>query len=141
MKQDKWYILAGRYLRQYLSTALMFGGFAAIFGIVFRLYDLETEAVLYAAGLSALLAAAVLSVHFFFYLKRHRERMRLLQNIDLLAEELPVPKTLAEDDLQKMIWELKRILDFNITRRQTEYRESVDYYTTWCIKSNRPYLR
>lgn len=99
MEKDKWYKILGCYLRQHLSTVLIFLGFIGIFSIIFRLYDLEVEAVLYAAGLCILFAVIVLSLHFFFYLRKHRERMRILKNIRLLVDEIPEPKTLAEDDL------------------------------------------
>ena len=138
MKQDKWYYVLGRYLRQHLPSAAVFLGFAVIFTAIFRLYDLETEAVLYAAGLCFLFGAAVLTVHFIFYWKKHRDRMRILQNIRLLVDELPEPATLAEEDLQEMIRELKRLNEVTETARQTERRESLDYYTTWVHQIKTP---
>ncbi|MGI6177594.1 MAG: sensor histidine kinase [Eubacterium sp.] len=138
MKQDKWYHILKRYLRQHLTSFAVFLCFAAIFAAIFRLYDLETEAVLYAAGLCLLFGAAVLTVNFIFYLKRHREMMRILANIRLLANELPEPETLAEEDLQKMICELKRLSEATETAWQTERRESLDYYTTWVHQIKTP---
>ena len=138
MKQDKWYYVLGRYLRQHLPSAAVFFGFAVIFTAIFRLYDLETEAVLYAAGLCLLFGAAVLTVHFIFYWKKHRERMRILQNIRLLVDELPEPATLAEEDLQEIVRELKRLNEMTETARQTERRESMDYYTTWVHQIKTP---
>ena len=69
MDRDKWYKILGCYLRQYLSVTLIFFGFIGIFSMIFRLYDLKVEAVLYASGLCFLFAAIVLSVHFFFYVR------------------------------------------------------------------------
>lgn len=138
MKKEKWYEILGGYVRQHLTIVLVFLGFAAIFGIIFRLYDLETEAVLYATGLCILLALAIFAVHFIFYCKKHNERMRILKNIRLLTDELPEPKTLAEDDLQDMILELKRLLEVTETNRQTDRRESLDYYTTWVHQIKTP---
>ncbi len=138
MKQDKWYKILRRYGRQYLPTILVFFVFVAIFGIIFRLYDLETEAVLYASGLCILFALATLIVHFIFYLKKHQKHMRILKNIRLLTDELPEPKTLAEEDLQEMVRELKRLLETTETARQTEFRESLDYYTTWVHQIKTP---
>ncbi len=138
MKQDKWYKILCRYGRQYLPTILVFFVFVAIFGIIFRLYDLETEAVLYASGLCILFALATLIVHFVFYLKKHQKHMRILKNIRLLTDELPEPKTLAEEDLQEMVRELKMLLEVTETARQTEFRESLDYYTTWVHQIKTP---
>ena len=138
MKQDKWYHILGRYLREHLPSGAVFLGFVAIFAAIFRLYDLETEAVLYAAGLCLLFGAAVMTAHFIFYLKKHRERMRILQNIRLLVDELPEPGTLAEADLQEMVRELKRLNEVTETARQTERREILDYYTTWVHQIKTP---
>lgn len=138
MKQDKRYRLAGRYLRQYRAVALVFLGFAGIFSLVFGLYELEVEAVLYSAGLCCLFGAAVLSLHFFFYLRDHMRRMRILKNICLSTDELPPPKTLAEEDLQEMILALKHALEENETERQAQARESMDYYTTWVHQVKTP---
>ena len=66
MKRGKWYVILGRYFRQHLSTALLFFGFVSIFSVIFRLYDLETEAVWYASGLCFLFAAVVICVPFFY---------------------------------------------------------------------------
>ena len=138
MKQEKWYHILEHYLRQHLSVTLMLLSFVAIFAAIFRLYDLETEAVLYATGLCLLFALVVITVYFIFYLKEHQERMRILKNIRLLVDELPEAKTLAENDLLAMIRELKKINEVTETTRQTDRRESLDYYTTWIHQIKTP---
>lgn len=138
VKNEKWYSILGSYLKQYRMTALMFLLFAGIFAMIFSLYDLEMEAVLYAIGLCLLLTIVVLSVHFFFYWKRHKERRRILQNIQIMIDELPEPQTLAEADMQEMLHEQRRILDANLTSWQIERRESIDYYTTWVHQIKTP---
>lgn len=138
VKKEKWYSVAGSYVKQYRMTVLMFLFFTGIFTMIFSLYDLEAEAVLYALGLCLLLTIVVLSIHFFFYLKRHKEHQRILQNIQLMINELPEPKTLAEADLQEMLRALKRILDANLTSWQAERRESIDFYTTWVHQIKTP---
>ncbi len=138
MKQEKWYAIVGCYLKQYRFTALLFLAFAGIFAIIFSLYELETEAVWYASGLCALLAAVVLSVHFFFYWKRHQECRRITRNVQIMLDQLPGPKTLAEADLQEMLKEQRRILDAALTNWHTERQESMDYYTTWVHQIKTP---
>ena len=138
MDRDKWYKILGCYLRQYLSVTLIFFGFIGIFSMIFRLYDLKVEAVLYASGLCFLFAAIVLSVHFFFYVRNHCERIRILKNIRLLADELPEPKTLAEKDLQEMNRVLKQLLEISETERKAEKKERLDYYTTWVHQIKTP---
>ena len=126
------------YLKQRRMVMLMFLCFSGIFAFIFYLYELQTEAVLYAAGLCILLSAVVLPIHFFFYQKRHRDCERILPNIPLLIDELPAPKTLMEYDLQKMLYEMKRISETNLTNWQAERSESMDYYTTWVHQIKTP---
>lgn len=138
MKEEKWYHIFGKFLWQYRLTALMFLMYMAIYAMIFFLYNLEIEAVLYAAGLCVLLTMVVLSVHFISYRKMHEKRRHILQNIQLMLDELPEPKTLAESDYQELLFELKRISDSNLTTWQNEQRENMDYYTTWVHQIKTP---
>lgn len=138
MKKERWYNILGAYLKQHRLTYLMFLCFTLIFVFIFSLYELETEAVLYAAGLCVLVSLVLLPVDFFFFTKRHKECMRMLPNISLMLDELPKAKTLAESDLQDMIHEIKRLLDTTLTILQTERTESVNYYTTWIHQIKTP---
>ncbi len=136
-KEQKEHLLY-KYLYQHRYTALMFFCYIGIFAIIFSLYNLETEAVFYAAGLCILLSAIVLSIQYIFYKKRHLQRMRILKNIDLSADKLPEPRTLAESDYQDMIIALKHLCDQYWTDWQNERSESMDYYTTWVHQIKTP---
>lgn len=138
MENEKWHKIIGSFLRENSHLFLIFGGFIGIFSVVFWLYDLETEAVFYASLLCLLLALTLLSIHFIFYVRDHRERMRVLKNIRLLLDGLPEPKTLAEKDLQAMTHALKHDLEMTETQWQTERKESLDYYTTWVHQIKTP---
>lgn len=138
MDQKKWYQILVRYVRQNLSVVLAFFVFIGIFSVMFRLYDLETEALWYASALCFLFATVVGSVRFFFCVREHRERMLILKNIHLFTDELPEPKTLAEEDLQEMLRELKHISEVSETGRENDQRESMDYYTTWVHQIKTP---
>ncbi len=130
--------LFARYLWQSRLPICLFLAYSLIFAAVFSLYDLETEAVLYAFSLSMLLYAFVLSVHFFFYRKSHKERMRILKEISLFTDALPKPATLAEADYQEMVRQLKKLLDESVTCRQNDLQESMDYYTAWIHQIKTP---
>lgn len=126
------------YIKQYRKTALMFVAFSGIFAVVFSLYNLEAEAVIYSAVLCLLLATAVLTVNFCSYKKRHIERMDLLQNIEITSDDLPEPKTLLEKDCLAIINKLKKLLSDSITLRSSEQRENIEYYTTWVHQIKTP---
>ncbi len=138
MENDKWYHVLKWYIKQYRLSLVMFIVFVCIFAVVFSLYNLEMEAVLYAAGLCLLFSVIVLSVRFVSYLKQHRQRQRIIKNISILADELPEPKTLCEADLQEMIVELKQTLDLTVTQWQTKWNDSIDYYITWAHQIKTP---
>lgn len=138
MEKEKRFYILGAYLKQHRMTIIMFLCFTGIFAFIFSMYELETEAVLYAAGLCLLLSLAALPVNFFYYQKRHKECIRILPNISLMIDKLPAPKTLAENELQDMLYEMKRLLDEALTRCRTERRENMDYYSTWVHQIKTP---
>lgn len=138
MKEEKWYHILKYYLRQHRWAVLMFLAFTEIYALVFSLYELEVEAVYYAAALCMLLALVVLPPHFLSYLKKYRNRRWILQNIQLQAVELPKPQTLAERDYQEMVRTLKQLSDENRNGWQNERRESMEYYTTWVHQIKTP---
>lgn len=127
-----------KYIKQYRYTVLMFLIFSGIFAMVFSLYDLQAEAVIYGAGLCLLLTAAIVPAHFYFYLKKHRERADLLQNIEIVSENFPKPDTLSEEDYWDMVLKLKRLLNESITAKNNQQRENVEYYTTWVHQIKTP---
>ena len=51
MEEEKWYGILWQFLWQRRRTAALLAAFAGIYAVVFYLYDMETEAVLYAGGL------------------------------------------------------------------------------------------
>lgn len=138
MKEEKGYHILGRFLWQYRRTGLMFLVYCLIFSVIFSLYELEVEAVLYGAGLCCLLTAALSIRKFRRYLAEHRARRRILENVGILLDELPEPQTLAEADYQEMLRKLKTVFDENLNGWQNERRESMDYYTTWVHQIKTP---
>ncbi len=138
MKQEKVYYIFGRYVREHLAAAGLFAAFVVIFAVVFSLYNLPVEAVLYGGGICLLLAAVVLSVNFHFYRIRHLERVRMLENVHILSGEPDAAKTLGEEDFEAMVKKLKRLLDESETARRDEAKESMDYYTTWVHQIKTP---
>ena len=138
MKRKTGFDLFNKYVKEHLAPAALFAVFAAIFAVIFGLYNLPVEAVLYAAGLCVLLGAVCLISGFIRYYKRHREMLRILENVQILSGELEGGKTLAEEDLTAMVKKLKRLLDESETARRDDAKESMDYYTTWVHQIKTP---
>lgn len=127
-----------KYLKQYRASALMFCLFTAVFAVVFTLYDLKAEAVLYASALCAAVSFIVLTVHFIFFRRKYLERRRLIDNITLLTESLPEPCSPFEEQYNEMLEQLRSVCYENQSRFDRERRDSVDYYTTWVHQIKTP---
>lgn len=138
MEGKKWYRILWGYLRERAFTALLFAVFTAIFALIFSLYDMEAEAVLYAAALCFLVAAVLLACRFARYFREHRKRQRILKNIEIEYDKLPEGRTLAEKDYLDMIGELGRINIGHLTEYKEKEQENIDYYTTWVHQIKTP---
>lgn len=138
METEKWYHVLGKYIWQCRGGAVLFWVSVGIFAGIFTLYRIETEAVLYAAGLCLLVFSVTLAIGFYRYWKGHRERRRILENVEILTDRLPPPGNLMEADYQEMVRKLRKINDVNMTAWQNERRESMDYYTTWVHQIKTP---
>ena len=87
--------LIADYLRQYRFYGIMTVIFAAVFALVFYLYDLKFEAVLYALVICAVIGLAVLIINFINFAVKRKKRMLFMYNISITDESLPEPKNLV----------------------------------------------
>lgn len=130
--------LIADYLRQYRFYGIMTVIFAAVFALVFYLYDLKFEAVLYALVICAVIGLAVLIINFINFAVKRKKRMLFMYNISITDESLPEPKNPVESDYIMMIEKLRKINRDNMTAYQTERSEALDYYTTWVHQIKTP---
>ena len=136
--RKSWYSVLGSFLARRWAGLLLFLACAGIFALVFSLYDLELEAVLYAGGLCLLLLLAVLAADFCRSLARRRRYEEIFRNLPLLPEELPAARTVEEADLQEILKELGRRMEAALTEWENWRQESMDYYTTWVHQIKTP---
>lgn len=126
------------FLWQYRRSGLLFLLFTGIFALVFSLYDLEVEAVFYAAALCALAGVLILAARFFRFWRRHRAYREMLENLPLLPDVMPEPETLAERDLTDLLERLQEIREQELTDWRNREQESEDYYTAWAHQIKTP---
>lgn len=136
--RKSWYSALGSFLARRWAGLLLFLACAGIFALVFSLYDLELEAVLYAGGLCLLLLLAVLAADFCRSLARRRRYEEIFRNLPLLPEELPAARTVEEADLQEILKELGLRMEAALTEWENWRQESMDYYTTWVHQIKTP---
>ena len=115
------------FLWQNRRSGMLFLLFTGIFALVFSLYDLEVEAVFYAAALCALAGGLFLVAFFFRFWRRHRAYREMLENLPLLPDALPEPETLAERDLTNLLERLQEIREQELTDWRNRQQESEDY--------------
>lgn len=138
--RKSWYSVLGSFLARRWAGLLLFLACAGIFALVFSLYDLELEAVLYAGGLCLLLLLAVLAADFCRSLARCRRYEEIFRNLPLLPEDLPAARTVEEADLQEILKELGLRMEAALTEWENWRQESMDYYTTWGSSDQNPHL-
>lgn len=117
-----------------LSAALMVG----ILFVVFYLYALPWEAMLY--GL-LLCTAALLMVHavgFYRYRKRHRRLEALCRRTEWEPGELPEAEDLLEEDFARLYESLSDAYRKLETDARISHTEAADYYTMWVHQIKTP---
>ncbi len=126
------------YLFCHRATFLLLACCAGIFALVFSLYALPAEAVLYASLLCLVLSILLALLRFPAWYRRHRE-LRIMQNsILLMTNQLPQPANLIETDYQELVLSLNRLYSQKITAEQMAKTDLMDYYTTWCHQIKTP---
>lgn len=131
-----------RILLQFFWEQRMVGLFLvlaiSIFALVFSMYDIKLEAILYASMLCLTAGLLFEGVHLISYLRRHTEQQKRLQGLPISYIELLPPRTLAEQDLQAMVQKLGEQYTAVTTDWQRQQKESLDYYSAWVHQIKTP---
>ena len=131
-----------RVLLQFFWEQRMVGLFLvlaiSIFALVFSMYDIKLEAILYASMLCLTAGLLFEGVHLISYLRRHTEQQKRLQGLPVFYSELLPPHTLAEQDLQEMVQKLGEQYTAVTTDWQRQQKESLDYYSAWVHQIKTP---
>ena len=136
--RESWLTVLGHYLLRCWKAMALCLACVCVFALIFSLYDLETEAVLYAGALCLLLLFLVLAAGFVRCLRHHRRYEEVFRSLPLLPEELPPAGTVEEADLQKLFAELGRRMEAALTEWENRRQESLDYYTVWVHQIKTP---
>ncbi len=138
MKSENTFILFFKYLKEYRFYVLTLVIFALIFAGIFALYDLQTEAVLYASALCLTIGSIIIIINFIQFLRRRIERRQLFENIQIMTQKLPEPINCTEADYVAIIERLREIMRDDLLRYQSERTDIMDYYTTWVHQIKTP---
>lgn len=130
--------IAYGYIKQNIKIMLLLISFAIVFCIVFSLYNLEIEAIYYSIILCAFIGLIYLSINFIFYYKKHIQLYKLQNNISISLENLPLPKTLIEEDYTNLILNLNKEYKTYISKSDIAKSNMLDYYTMWVHQIKTP---
>lgn len=130
--------LFGQYLRLHRKSAVLFLAFVLIYAVVFSLYRLPLEAVLYAGGLCLLAFAVLAGLDFWRFRARHMQLADLRKRVFLGVDGMPDPADLIEEDYQaalRALWDDRARM---VSRADAAMSDMRDYYTLWAHQIKTP---
>ncbi len=127
-----------KYLAEHIKYIIMFLLFFTVFAITFALYGLPLSAVIYPFCICFVVLCGFLIFDFLKERKKHNELVRLVNNIEVLADNLPETENILEEDYQQLIFELKKRFNEFKTENNEKYSDMINYYTVWAHQIKTP---
>jgi signal transduction histidine kinase len=126
------------YLRFHIKSIILFLIFTGVFCTVFFLYDIDLDAVFYAAALCFVLALMITAIGFIRFIKKHYALVEMQDNIVISLDKLPEPQTLIEKDYRIMLDILYKQKCRTESDKAMTITEMTDYYTIWVHQIKTP---
>ena len=117
---------------------IIFTGIVVIFGILFYLYDIPFDAIIYGCELSFVWSAVCLFIDFYKYYKRHKLLYINREQFFDDAEQLPEHMDIIEYDYQELAKELYQAKQELISKNRIAKKELLDYYGMWVHQIKTP---
>jgi signal transduction histidine kinase len=130
--------ILGLYIKSRLKVIFAFCLFILIFLIVYYLYHLPLEPIVYSLELVTALALIFGIFDFLTYYRKHKLLYLLLPCITTDVDKLPHAKELIEIDYQKLITALYLDRTQLVSQSDNKQTEMVDYYTLWAHQIKTP---
>lgn len=138
MKKSYFLTMMFYYCREKIKIIIKFFIFIMIFFLVYSLYHLPLEPVLYAALLVTMVAFLFSLYDFNLYYNKHMMLKDIQSSVKSKFDKLPEPKSLIERDYQDIIeaaYNENSKLQYNADKKLSEM---VDYYTMWAHQIKTP---
>lgn len=126
------------YFRQRAIPTVLYFVFAAVFAVVFVLYDLPFKAVLYPYLICLFIGAVVVAIDCLRIYKKHKTYN---EQKDFPAAVMTFPDSAAdvtENDLLAVIAELRTQISREIARNDARFKETNEYYSLWAHQIKTP---
>ncbi|MFL0245562.1 sensor histidine kinase [Candidatus Clostridium stratigraminis] len=138
MKKTDVFNFINSYFIIHLKEIILLAVFCFIFALVFSLYNLPLEPVIYAIVLCANLLIIFLIVDFSKLYKRHKLLQNLKSSAALNFDSLPEPKDITERDYYDLfaaVYKEKLQISYNA---EVSRSNLIDYYTLWVHQIKTP---
>lgn len=126
------------YLKNKRKDILLFCLFITVFAVVFMLYNLPLEPIVYATLLCTCLGIMFSGVDFWQYYKKHSLLSELEASITLSIDSLPAAGHLLELDYQNLLKTVHRDKMQLVSKADSARTDMVDYYTLWAHQIKTP---
>lgn len=117
---------------------IIFTGIVVIFGILFYLYNIPFDAIIYGCELSFVWCAVCLFIDFYKYYKRHKLLHINREQFFDDAEQLPEHMDIIEYDYQELAKKLYQAKQELISKNRIARKELLDYYGMWVHQIKTP---
>ena len=126
------------FLKSKRTTLLLWLIVTGIFFLVPMLYDMP----LYATGYASILALVCLLIGFLLsyarFCQKHQTLKQMQKSVLYNLDALPEPKDPVEQDYIDLITLLFNEKQHFITKKEEEWKETIDYYTLWAHQIKTP---
>lgn len=128
----------GAYIKKKSKLFLAFLLFCVIFAIVFYLYKLPVEAIIYPSLLCLLFGAIMIAVDFAKQKRKHIMLEKIGSMPSAMIDELPLVSNIDDNDYQRIIKSLQSEIAQLETYANNRFYNMVDYYTVWAHQIKTP---
>lgn len=126
------------YIWYHKGVILTYLLFSLIFYIVFALYHLPPEAVLYPCGICFVIMVIIIIADFVKALRRHRRLEEIRQYTAAMMEDFPKAQSVEEEAYIQIITLLKKEISELETAQTEKYNDVIEYYTLWAHQIKTP---
>lgn len=126
------------FLRMQWVTYSMYLAFSAVFAVIFYLYSLPIEPLLYSLALILFIIIIVETIRFLRFSKKHYILSKLKDDAQVSISELCESNNVIEEDYQNIIKALDKKKNNLISQNDASLSEMQDYYSMWAHQIKTP---
>lgn len=127
-----------RFLRRQKKSIALYLCCLALFALIFFLYHMPMDALLYALSLCAVPLTLAFCISFVRYLRKGRALAALRSCVETSAFSLPEPDDALEADYQALLQAVCAHRTVLAAENENRYRDLTDYFTLWAHQIKTP---